>query len=206
MAITRARTSSVAQGPSTRKTVLGGNDVILGGSYDAIGTVVVGSGGQSTISFTSIPGTYKHLQIRYTGRVNVASNYGQSISIRFNSDSGSNYARHVLGAYTGGYAATSAFADVSQNIMQLFGGFSGGNWTTEMQGAGVTDILDYQNTNKFKTVRSLAGADGNDNSTLISILGFSSGLWRSTSAITSMELTSNADFAQHSQFALYGIK
>lgn len=206
MAITRARTSSVAQGPSTRKTVLGGNDVILGGSFDAIGTTTVGSGGQSSIIFSSIPSTYKHLQIRYTGRVNVASNYGQSISIRFNSDSGSNYARHVLAAYTGGYTATTSFSDANQNIMQVFGGLSGGNWTSQMQGGGVIDILDYQNTNKFKTVRSLAGAESNDSSTFINILGLSSGLWRSTSAITSIELSGNADFVQHSQFALYGIK
>jgi hypothetical protein len=176
------------------------------GAYDALATVTVPSGGLATITFAGIPNTYKHLQIRYTGRVNVASNYAQSISIRFNSDSGSNYARHTLAAYTGGYAATSAFADVNQNIMQLFSGLSGGNWTTEMQGAGVIDILDYQNTNKYKTVRSLAGADGNDNSTLISTLGLASGLWQSTSAITSMELTSNAAFAQYSQFTLYGIK
>ena len=33
-------------------------------SYESIATVTVGSGGQSSIAFTSIPSTYKHLQLR----------------------------------------------------------------------------------------------------------------------------------------------
>ena len=52
-------------------------------SYESIQTVTVGSGGQSTISFTSIPSTYKHLQIRMLARATGASTVGL---IRFNSD------------------------------------------------------------------------------------------------------------------------
>ena len=176
------------------------------GAYDALSTVTVGATAVASITFAGIPNTYKHLQIRYTGRANVASNYAQSVYIKFNSDSGSNYARHALAAYTGGYAATTAIADINQTRMDMFGGLSSQNWTTQMQGAGIIDILDYQNIDKFKTVRSLAGADGNDNSTLVSILGLSSGLWRSTSAITSIELSSNGNFAEYSQFTLYGVR
>lgn len=186
--------------------VASGNYPRVTNSYESIATVTVGAGGSSSISFTSIPSTYKHLQIRYTGRANTSSNYAQSVYIRFNSDSGSNYARHWLSAYTGGYADTVSTAEINQTRMDMFGGLSSANWTTEMQGAGVIDILDYENTNKFKTVRSLAGAEGNSASTLISILGLSSGLWRSTSAITSIELLCNGSFVQYSQFALYGIK
>jgi hypothetical protein len=206
MAITRARTSSVAQGPSTRKTVLGGNDVILGGSYDAIGFVDVGSGGQSTVTFSSIPGTYKHLQLRlYARGAYVGGNFNNNILIRFNSDSGSNYSRHLLYAQNNSTAlafgasnTTSAFAGASPNastgIASVFAG-------------GVTDILDYANTNKFKTVRTLQGYDTNGGGN--QRVSFESSAWRnSASAITSITITSdNADnWVQHSSFALYGIK
>jgi hypothetical protein len=42
-------------------------------SYESIAVSTVGSGGASSVSFTSIPGTYSHLQIRYLGRDNRAS-------------------------------------------------------------------------------------------------------------------------------------
>lgn len=175
-------------------------------SYESIATVTVGGTSQGTITFSSIPSTYKHLQIRFTGRVNVASDYGQSVNVRFNSDTGSNYARHTLAAYTGGYAATTGSNDINQNNINLFGGLSSANWPSQTRGGGVIDILDYQNTNKFKTVRCFGGSESNSDTPLVSILGLSSGLWRSTSAVTSIDLTSNADFMQYSHFALYGIR
>ena len=174
-------------------------------SYESIATVTLGSD-QTEINFTSIASTWKHLQIRYVAKANVGSNYAQSISMRFNSDTGTNYSRHAIAAYTGGYASTTSFGDASQNIINLFSGASSTNWNASTFGAGIIDILDYQNTNKYKTVRSLAGAESNDASTLVSTLGLSSGLWQSTSAITSITLTSNAAFKQYSSFALYGIK
>lgn len=206
MSITRAKTSSVAQGPSTKKTLLGGNDVILGGSYDAIGFVDVGSGGQSTVTFSSIPGTYKHLQLRlYARGAYVGGNFNNNILIRFNSDSGSNYTRHLLYAQDNSGAlafaaanTTSAFAGASPNastgIASVFAG-------------GVTDILDYADTNKFKTVRTLQGYDTNGGGK--QRVSLESSAWRnSASAITSITITSdNADnWVQYSSFALYGIK
>ena len=156
MSITRAKTSSVAQGPSTKKTLLGGNDVILGGSYDAIGVVNVGSGGQSTITFSSIPSTYKHLQIRWLARDNFASQ-GSDANMRFNSDSGSNYSWHQL---TGDGSTAQAYASTSQTAMRA-GRVTGTTAGTNVFGVTVLDILDYASTSKNKTVRNLAGFDGN---------------------------------------------
>jgi hypothetical protein len=188
MAITRARTSSVAQGPSTRKTVLGGNDVILGGSYDAIGTVVVGSGGQSTITFSSIPSTYKHLQIR--GMIGSTSSFG---TLRFNGDTTTtNYRSHYLGG-----DGASPFAGTFANnayypVTAVTGAYS-----------GILDVLDYQNTSKYKTVRTLEGTDNNGSGSVY----LTSNLWMSTAAISSIVLTCNSgNFPQYSQFDLYGIK
>jgi hypothetical protein len=205
MAITRARTSSVAQGPSTRKTVLGGNDVILGGSYDAIGFVDVGSGGQSTVTFSSIPGTYKHLQLRlYARGAYVGGNFNNNILVRFNSDSGSNYTRHLLYAQNN----SGALAFAAANTTSAFAGASPNASTgiSNVFASGVTDILDYTDTNKFKTVKTLQGYDTNGGAN--QRVSLESSVWRSTSAVTSITITSdNADnWVQYSSFALYGIK
>ena len=193
MAITRAKTSSIAQGPSTSKSFLANNPVILGGSYESIQTVDVGSGGASVITFSSIPSTYTHLQIRGIAR---ATNTTNGILMRFNSDSSSSYWRHFLYAdgasiSSNGYSGTSIEYVYGTTSSQLASSF----------GANVVDILDYQNTNKNKTVRILSGVDVNGTG---GFLQFSSGSWSNTSAISSISLT--FAFAQYSSFALYGIK
>jgi hypothetical protein len=203
MSITRARTSSVAQGPSTRKTVLGGNDVILGGSYDYIDKVDVGAGGVASITFAGIPNTYKHLQIRYVGKWNytTAADFTNTI-LAFNSDAGANYAYHSL---RGNGSAASATAGASQNkiFLQVFMP-SNHSSETDIFGAGVIDILDYQNTSKNKTVRGIGGFDRNGSGWS----GLASGLWMNTAAISSITITNDSGLAwtQNSQFSLYGIK
>jgi len=69
----------------------------------------------------------------------------------------------------------------------------------------VIDILDYANANKYKTIRSLSGTDYNNSN---GRLFYSSGNWRSTSAVTTITLTndSGTNFTQYSSFALYGVK
>ena len=64
------------------------------------------------------------------------------------------------------------------------------------------DILDYSNTNKNKTLRQLAGTDNNGNG----VVGLSSGLWQSTAAVASIDITAIGSFSQYTSFALYGIK
>jgi hypothetical protein len=203
MAITRARTSSVAQGPSTRKTVLGGNDVILGGSYDAIGVVDVGAGGTSTISFTSIPGTYKHLQIRATLKTNRATFGNDGLYIKVNGATAS-YAQHYL---LGDGASASASGGGGNS--QILIGWAGTNVVNSFA-ANVIDILDYANTNKYKTIRNLGGVDINGTvAGFGGVVALHSGMhYANTNAITSMEFTSSnaATFQQYSQIALYGIK
>jgi hypothetical protein len=67
----------------------------------------------------------------------------------------------------------------------------------------VIDILDYANTNKYKTTRLINGRDQNGSG----FIWFNSGLWQNTNAITSLTFTAqNGNYAQYSSFALYGIK
>jgi len=164
-------------------------------SFESIQTVTVGSGGQSSISFTSIPSTYKHLQLRLMANDNGGG--GGNMFIQFNGDTGNNYAWHYLQG-NGSTAGAGAAATTGSFIVGKSGSTASGN------GVSVVDILDYQNTNKYKTSRSLNGTDYNNAS---GVLFYSSGLWQNTAAVSSFTITTTGgSFTQYSSFALYGIK
>jgi hypothetical protein len=170
--------------------------VAVPGSYESIATVTVGGGGSASATFSSIPATYTHLQIRML--VRGASGSDINIYGQYNSDTGSNYRTHALYG-TGSSAA--AYASNQQTII-LAGRATGSSNTASAFGVCVLDILDYANTNKYTTSRNLTGWDGNGSGQI----WFESGLWLNTAAVTSITLTGDASFAEHSQFALYGIK
>lgn len=179
-----------------KRSLLVGNTAFNPSSYESIASTTVGSGGSATITFTSIPGTYKHLQLRAITRDNLGFNTAE-VNFTFNSDTASNYSWHRLGADGGGSADTDAAANASKIA------FRGGS---DQFGAFIVDILEYANTNIYKTVRILTGTDKNG----AGLVGLFSGNWRSTSAITSITFNilnpSTTNFAQYSQIALYGIK
>ena len=162
------------------------------GAYDSIATTTLGSS-TATITFSSIPSTYTHLQIRGLSLNSANVDY----VLRYNGDSGSNYRGHVL--YGDGSTVTAS---------QTFGGVYTGNDIAFNSGttypiAFVTDILDYTNTNKNTTLRGLYGTDANGSGQIVLI----SGLWMNTSAVTSITITAvSGTFSQYSSFALYGIK
>lgn len=168
-------------------------------SYESIATVTVGAGGSSSITFSSIPSTYKHLQIRGIGRT-ARANADDNAYIRFNSDTGNNYAWHSL--YGTGSSVT-AYAVSTTNYAQILA-TSANSTTASVFNGSVIDILDYANTNKYKTVRALSGFDANGSG----IIYFNSGLWQNTSAITTIDLAgiTGSNWSQYSSFALYGVK
>lgn len=205
MGIRSLSTASISTG-TKRSKVWDQSAVYTPTSYESIAAISVTTGTDS-IQFASIPSTYTHLQVRFIAQSTVSSNYAQSLAVTFNGDTGANYSRHFVGGYTGGYSATSAAGDASQSRIDFFGGFTSANFNSSMFGAGILDVLDYGSTVKYKTGRLFAGGDGNTSSTLVSTVGLSSGLWRSTAAITSIELRAgNGQIAAGSKFALYGIK
>jgi hypothetical protein len=166
------------------------------GDYESIQTYTVGSGGQTNITFTSIPATYKHLQIRGIARRNVAQAYADNILYEFNSDTTvTNYYRHNL-IGDGSAVANSLNSKPAITL-------PGNSQTANSFGAFVIDILDYADTNKYKTVRALTGVEDNTTNTEIR---FTSGLWKNTAAINNITFLGNPSFVQYSTFALYGIK
>ena len=160
-------------------------------AFESIATVSVGSGGQATAQFNSIPATYKHLQVRVSQKAASAGD----LEFRFNASTGNDYTRHFLGGN-----GSSAFAGGSTSQANGYVGFNPSG--TYFQGA-IIDILDYADTNKYTSVRSLLGTDSNGSGAIY----LTSTLYLQNTAITSIKFTHNAgNFSQYSHFALYGIK
>jgi hypothetical protein len=190
MAITNLSTSSLVSGVKRRRVW---DQTATTDGFFQIATTTLNVSAAS-ITFSSIPQGYTHLQVRYTARATVNDN----TYMRFNGDTGANYSSHYIygqgsSAASGGLAnGTSFFVDI------LTGSATSYN-------AAVVDILDYANTNKYKTARTIAGMDlnGSGNVWLVS------GNWRNTAAITSITLNQSSSsyvFEPNSSFALYGIK
>lgn len=179
---------------STFGLSIAGAGVFPAGAFESIARVTVGSGGASSITFSDIPGTYQHLQVRglHFGGVGW-------ITLRMNGDTGSNYAVHFL---RGSGATASAQSSISQSSISLLG-INGSSSTAPA--ASIVDILDYSQTSKTKVVRTSTGFDWSTGTVPNdSFAGMASGLWNSTAAVT--QLTFTMTLNQHSTLALYGIK
>lgn len=169
-------------------------------AFESIATVTVGSGGSAEISLTSIPATYTHLQIRAILRAS-RNDAADGIKVQYNSDTASNYSYHFLRGEGSSIASSGGANLSSMDIQDSMVGQTGG---ANMFGAVIIDILDYANTNKYKTERSIGGHDRNG----AGYIDFGSGNWRNTNAITSIQIKPlyGSGFAQYSDIALYGIK
>ena len=154
----------------------------------------------ATITFDNIPQGYKHLQLRQIARLNVSDTGTEITKLRFNDDTSASYSHHSL--YGTGSSA-GAGSGVSQTMTNSGALLQRSN-TTSVFTVGITDILDYSNVNKFKTVRTLTGADDNG----AGWVGLYSGLWMNTAPITKIVLTPTAaiNYGVNSRFSLYGIR
>jgi hypothetical protein len=182
-----------------RGNLLVGNTAFDPAAMDSIATVTVGAGGSATITFSSIPSTYAHLQIRGILRAS-RNDAADGIIIQYNGDTASNYSSHFV---RGEGSSVGAEGLANQSSMRIQDTMPGQTSAANLFGTVIIDILDYANTNKYKTQRSLGGNDRNG----AGYIDFSSGNWRNTNAITSIDIKAlyGTGFAQYSHFALYGI-
>jgi hypothetical protein len=197
MAVTSFRTSSMTTG-SKRARVW--DQFSSPGNFESIATNIVGAGGASFILFSNIPQTYNYLEIRLSAQTTDTANSGlgnNRINGYFNGDeTATNYYSHYLDGYGTGVGSAA-----EQNAK-----WAGDASRTNSSGWGtsIITILDYTNTNKFKTVRSFSAVNTNDSNNGLSRMG--SGLWRSTAAITSIKIVpESGTLKQNSSFALYGV-
>ena len=168
------------------------------GAYELISTTLVTSD-TATISFSSIVGSYKHLQIRATMRGGSSGGGGFTNTrptVTLNGLGGTSYARHRL---VGNGSTVTSSGDASQSQI-YFGLIPGDAATTNSFGTFILDVLDYASTTNNKTVRALGGGTWNSNEVWLG-----SGLVQTTSAITSITIGSVNGGIGLGRFSLYGI-
>jgi hypothetical protein len=193
MAVSRLSQQSLQNSFPKGNTVWDGTTATS--AFDSLGAVLLSSTA-SSITFSSIPQTYTHLQIRlfgiYTGSVT-------SGFISFNGvTTGGLYSYHAMGT-DGVTPPPGAVALTSQNEGK-YTGYAG--TTTAAPTNTIIDILDYTNTNKFKTAKTTFCWDANGTG----YIEFGSTNWRSSNAITSITLRPGNTFNTNTSAALYGVK
>jgi len=166
-------------------------------SYESIASTTLTSTTASVI-FTSIPATYTHLQVRLIGKSAYTGGTGpDNFEIRFNSDSTqTNYYRHLVRG-NGSVADALAYNDNS-----IISSISTSLDNADTYGGVVIDVLDYANTNKYKTTRYLGGVEYNGSG----YVQLGSVLWKNTAAITTLYVAPGNQWAADTSVALYGIK
>lgn len=178
------------------------------GSYDALATYTVPSGGVSSVTFSGLPtgGQYTHLQVRYIARNTDGTNSGvANLVAKINGDTTyTNYRTHLL---TGNGSAASASTIQTTDFFVAAGVEIANGATASMFGAGVLDILDYASSSKYKTFRTLTGGDTNGGGQV----RLASSLWMNTNPINSItiqdaEVNIGVNLAQNTQISLYGVK
>lgn len=162
-------------------------------AFEAIASTTLSSTG--TVTFSSIPSTYKHLQLRVFARGSGAS-AATNLQIRLNNDSNTNYAETRL---NGDGTSVTATNSTSSTVITV-GRISASTATSNVYGCSIIDILDYASTNKHKTVNTIGGNDRNGSGDSV----FHMGLWLSTSAVTQIDIVTSC--LSGSVFSLYGLR
>tara|TARA_R110000868_G_scaffold118811_1_gene314885 strand:- start:1297 stop:1860 length:564 start_codon:yes stop_codon:yes gene_type:complete len=166
-------------------------------AYESIATAT-GTGSSGTISFTSIPSTFSHLQVRILGRSDTAS-VTQTAVFTLNNDTGANYANHVL--IGDGATASASGGASSSNVPRIYS--VGASAAASIMSVGIIDIHDYASTTKYKTIRIFTGDDRNG----AGRTALSSGLWQNTTAVNRLDIiTAAGNWTTATTIALYGIK
>jgi hypothetical protein len=168
-----------------------------GATFEPIATTTLGSTA-TEVSFTSISGSYTDLVLVSFTKASTTDAPG--LLCQVNSDTGSNYSGTFL--YGNGSAAGSNRLS-SQTQFVLARQYGLGDSTTNTANF-ITQFQNYSNATTYKTIINRSNTPGG--STYAGVES-SVGLWRSTSAITSIRIFVNAGgFASGSMFTLYGIK
>jgi len=196
MTLRRFSTSNITSGTKLHKLWDGET---FPGYFESIATIL-GTGSNTEINFTNIPQMYSHLQIR---GYSLASASNEDVLVRLGNgtiDTGSNYSFHEMRGVGNGGPSSTSFS----NQAFMYAGSNTGSTTYPY--VFIVDILDYKNTNKYKTIKVLSGTDRNANNTTGTVSLFS-GNWRNSSAIDTIRLyVPSGYFNSGSHFALYGIR
>jgi hypothetical protein len=168
----------------------------VAGDYYSIASTEL-TNGSTTLTFSSIPQTYTHLQIRFSAFVSTANDV---LQMRYNGDS-SGYRYHEMYAVGAAYSASGVASNQAQ--IRLYG-FDYGT-ITGVPVVGIVDVSNYSSTDRYKTGLIFSGT--NNNSATQTELNLISTLYQSTSAITSITIyIQGVSTFVSGNVALYGIK
>jgi hypothetical protein len=165
-------------------------------AYNLIATSTVGSGGASTIEFSSIPQTFTDLLVVASARTNRATVVPDILQIRFNGLTTDVSYRHLYGD---GSTVTS-----ETNSIGNAGNATASGATASVFSSHSIYIPNYAgSTNKAFFVDSVT--ENNANQSFQELIA---GLWSNVAAITSLTFASwtSATIQQYSSISLYGIK
>ena len=201
MAVTKIKTTSSFTNLTKYDSFLAGNAAYSPSSYESIASV--NPSGVSSLTFSSIPSTYQHLQIRSISRLTRSDTAGlASFRLTANGDTSANYTYHWL---EGDGTSVASFGNTGLNF--TIPARTPCSLNANMYGVSIIDIDDYISTTKNKTMRFFSGTNQNTTEAGEQRVTLGSGLWISTSAISSITITSSeSTFRANTSFALYGIK
>jgi len=164
------------------------------GDYQSIATAIVGAAGATSVTFSDIPQTFTHLEVRAT-TLNASNFY--TIKLRFNSDSGASYPTSQLTSSN----PTSSSGSNQTDTGAMIG--VGARNATSYSAISIAKIYEYSKTNLYKRWIAFSGADGNGTGQTKNTFGY----WSNTAAITNIECYADGStMNQYTQFSLYGIK
>ena len=162
----------------------------MAGTYEKIETTTA-SGSSTNVTFSSISGSYTDLVLIVANVTAQIDNVG----IRLNSDTASNYSRTLLSANGTSVNGNRGFNDTY--LYTMYKDTAGGNPVM-----AIMNFQNYSNSTIYKTVLTRTGTDSSGTKGTLSMVG----VWRNTSAITNISITSlNANFNSGSTFTIYGI-
>jgi hypothetical protein len=164
-------------------------------TYEIIASVTVGSGGAADIEFTSIPATYTDLVILSSLRTDTTGDNFDGIRMTFNSTSANRSTRRLYGTGSSVNSSANSYIVGSMASTALN--------TSNTFGNGLCYIPNYAGS----TYKSSSTDAVSENNGTTALADFDAGLWSDTSAITSIQLTSEnaGNFVEHSTAYLYGI-
>jgi hypothetical protein len=166
-----------------------------GASFELISTTIMSSTATS-VTIGSIPSTYKHLQVRFVA----FGENGWPMIMKVNGSGSSIYSDHYL-AGGGASVASGTISGASATQVYVFGRWAAFNGGTTIPVTGIIDILDYANTNKYKTINALSGTNNSS-----SEIGLYSAFWQSNTAINSITLTPIGNMYAPTRVSVYGVK
>ncbi len=175
----------------------------MAGAYESIASYNL-STTTSTVTFNSIPNTFKHLQLRITAR-STRSDGVDILNIYYNTDDGSTgtaYSQHLMGGSNAGTTTDNDLTYPRGNLHRLASNWLESNVFTYF----IIDILDYKETTKNKVLRYSSAYNSSSDGRVLT----GSTMWQNTSAISTIKISGSIDygtsFVAGSSFSLYGIK